>query len=139
MSNWEIKAVDNQKSARFLIDTGLFSSSVHCSYYSNVQLIMHIFLVSFGWTKREIERNRRHGSFDEKGFHNWIEKEIRNSLYKKEVSNKYKQYILRALPQLKSLRVKADYDDILINEKKSSDALNMSKQLTDLLTKIYLS
>ncbi len=139
MSNWEIKAVDNQKSARFLIDNGLFSSSVHCSYYSNVQLIMHIFLVSFGWTRNEIERNRRHGSFDEKGFHNWIEREIRDSLYEKEVSNEYKQYILRTLPQLKSLRVKADYDDILIDEIKSNNALSMSKQLTDILTQIYLS
>ncbi len=131
MSDWKIKAEQNKKSADLLIKNSNYSSSVHCSYYCNIQLMLHILLTDFGKTQREIDNESKRGSIDEKGFHNWLKNTItrelmnRNFMIVRDFNNFF--------GQLKSLRISADYKNVLIIEQRAKNGLLLSNNITEIL------
>ncbi len=131
----EIKQKDKeasiQKSAEFLIKSSSYSSSVHCAYYSNIQLMLHILLNDLKLTETEIETKSKQGSKDEGGFHNWLKTIITRELSTRDfmLVRDFNNFF----GQLKSLRIKADYKNMLILEPKAKNGLDLSKSITKLL------
>ncbi len=131
MSNWKIKSEQNQKSAKMLIGSSIYSASVHCSYYSNIQLMLHILYNDFGKTEDEINMESRQGSSDEGGFHNWLKNSITRELLEKDfmMVRDFNNFF----GQLKNLRVNADYKNLLIIEQKAKNGLDLSKNINEIL------
>lgn len=131
MSDWKIKSGKNINGAELLIKNSLFSSSVHCSYYSNVQLMLHILFNDFGKSESEIENEAKQGSIDEKGYHNWLKNTITRELVKRDfmIGRDFNNFF----GQLKALRVKADYKNTIIEKNKANDAVSFSKKINQIL------
>lgn len=131
MSNWKLKSNNNIKGAELLIRNSLYSSSVHCSYYSNVQLMLHVLFTDFNKSENEIESESKQGSIDEKGYHNWLKNTITRELLTRDFM------IVRdfnnLFGQLKALRVKGDYKNIIISKNKAVDAVGLSKNINEIL------
>jgi hypothetical protein len=131
MSNWKLKSGRNITGAELLIKNSLCSSSVHCSYYSNIQLMLHILFNDFMKSERDIEDEAKQGSIDEKGYHNWLkntitrELAIRDFMIVRDFNNLF--------GQLKALRVKSDYKNIIIKKYKAVDAIGLSKTINEIL------
>ena len=131
MSEWKKKSKENQKSAKLLIQNSNFSSSVHCAYYSNIQLMLHILLHDIKLSETEIEAESKQGSLDEGGFHNWLKAAITRELLDRDfmLVRDFNNFF----GQLKSLRIKADYKNLLILEQKAKNGLDLSRNITKLL------
>jgi len=131
MSNWKLKSKNNIKGAELLIRNSLYSSSVHCSYYSNVQLMLHVLFTDFNKSENEIESESKQSSIDEKGYHNWLKNTITRELITRDFM------IVRdfnnLFGQLKALRVKGDYKNIIISKNKAVDAVGFSKNINEIL------
>ena len=72
MSELKKKSDSNMMSAQYLIDRGNFAPSIHCSYYSCVQLMLHILRSEYNKTEDDVVSESQQGSQDEGGFHNWL-------------------------------------------------------------------
>ncbi|MDD3723157.1 MAG: hypothetical protein PHW92_11870 [Lutibacter sp.] len=131
MSNWKEKSKENQKSANLLIKNSIYSSSVHCAYYSNIQLMLHILLTDFKLSETEIDTKSKEGSIEEGGFHNWLKTAITRELMTRDfmLVRDFNNFF----GQLKSLRIRADYKNLLILESKAKNGLNLSKSIIELL------
>ncbi|MCK9452685.1 MAG: hypothetical protein M0Q90_13410 [Bacteroidales bacterium] len=131
MSDWKLKSEKNIKGAELLIKNSLCSSSVHCSYYSNVQLMLHILFADFGKTEKEIESEAKQGSVDEQGYHNWLKNTITRELTKRDfmIVRDFNNFF----GQLKALRIKGDYKNSLISESKAIDAVSFSRNINEIL------
>jgi len=131
MSDWKLKSKMNIKGAELLIRNSLYSSSVHCSYYSNVQLMLHILFTDFGKTEREIENDAKQGAADEKGYHNWLKNTITRELMKRDymIVRDFNNFF----GQLKALRIKGDYKNLIIKKNKAADAVELSKSINEIL------
>lgn len=110
------KSDNNVKSAQSLINQSLYSSSVHCSYYSCVQLMLHILRSDLSKTEAQIEREQRGQSF-----HNWLINLIKLEFDGRDPSQSRTFY--STIGQLKALRVKADYKNIEILPNEANRAL----------------
>ena len=97
--------------------------------------MLHILFADFGKTESEIENEARQGSIDEKGYHNWLKNTITRKLFKRDFM------IVRdfnnLFGQLKALRVKGDYKNIVISKNKAVDAVNFSKTINEILTEKF--
>jgi len=114
------------------VKQGLFASSVHCSYYSCIQKMLHILRSDFKKTEEEIDSESKLGSKDESGFHNWLinlftrEFFTRNFVEGREFSN--------FIGQLKGFRIKSDYKNDKINPTIAKNSLDLANQINGILT-----
>ncbi|MBE7661510.1 hypothetical protein [Tenacibaculum finnmarkense] len=131
MSNWKEKSTQNQKSAGTLINNKLYSPSIHCSYYSNIQLMLHILLNDFEKSEARIDAESQQGSIDEKGFHNWLKNIITRELFGRDFMSV--RDFNNFFGQLKSLRIKSDYKNMLIIESRAKNGLDLSKKIISIL------
>ena len=133
MSNFKIKSEKNLEGSKLLIKNSFYSSSVHCSYYSNIQFILHILLKDVYKTTDELDRKSKLGSNDKKGFHNWIKSEIIRELFYRDYMSirNFNNYF----GQLKKLRINADYLNELINKETAEKGLNLSITINEILAK----
>jgi len=121
MTNWKIKADENIKCAEILINGRKFSSSVHCSYYSNIQLLLHVLHEEFNKTEDQIDEESKK---DENGFHIWLKNYITRELTTRQfmILRDFNNYF----GKLKKIRIKADYKNIIISENKAKEAQDAS-------------
>lgn len=131
MSKWKTKSSQNQKSAGTLINNKLHSSSVHCSYYSNIQLMLHIMSKDFSKTDTEIDAESMQGSKDEKGYHNWLKNTITRELVIRDFMSV--RDFNNFFGQLKKLRIQSDYKNCVILESKAKNGLDLSKKIISIL------
>ncbi len=101
-----------------------FASSVHCGYYSCVQLMLHILRSHFGQSDTEIENNER---TQNKSSHNLLISEIGSEL-KRLNANEFRDFNSK-IKQLKGIRNKADYRNEHISKNKALLALAYSKSI----------
>ena len=131
MTHLRNKSKDNLKGAKTLQFNKIYAPSVHCSYYSNIQLMLHILQSDFKKTEKQIDAESKKGSKDEHGFHNWLKSQIARELF----SRNYK--VLRDFNnffgQLKALRVKADYKNFEIIENVAKASINKAKLINEIL------
>ena len=97
MSNWKTKSESSIKAAETLCEN-FSNQSVHCSYYSCVQFIYHIFHCHLnekennlekGGTKRNFELSLKDedGKIPTLGTHEWLHKELFRSLRSRNVED----------------------------------------------------
>lgn len=125
MSILKKKSDENQNSAQILLSNNLFSSSIHCSYYSCVQLMKHI-LFEEGLTEMEL-KNRQDASG--RNLHEFLINHFIDGLRQDNLYKQYRNTIVK-LPDLKHLRVNADYKEQEIRESDAQFAINLSKRIS---------
>lgn len=137
MSQLLVKYQQNQTAAdRLINEHKLYAASVHCSYYSCIQLITYLFLAHVpGINKEDFEAD-----LAAKDSHKYLISKMGSELRGMEVTSREINEFDSILKELKILRNKADYKDIEINEWSSKLAQTKSiKVITILKSKFSLS
>lgn len=130
MANMKLKSIENIQAGDILIKNNMFSSSIHCYYYSVLQISMHILCNFHGLDyEKQNEDSKRIDS------HNYTIESTASYLERKNLFYKvdYNKYIKR----LKMLRKRADYSEILIVQRDISEAQKAIKFLNELFQKSY--
>jgi len=129
MGHLKNKSELNLGAAELLHQYSYYSSVVHCAYYSCIQLMKHTWLNSMGKSDNDL-RNLNNSS--SQGAHEVLINQIKIFIQSKSQNGRV---FNRDILQLKRLRVNADYDEILIDSKKSNDSLILSKSSLNILKK----
>ena len=127
------KSKENTSAAQLLIDGNHYTSSVHCSYYSCVQVMIHILLYDYGFTQGtlEIEANAK-GSGSHVYAKNYLFKKMKDKNKKAIARDFYKE-----IGELKNKREKADYEEETISSDLSEEALAQSLRVNKILTNVF--
>lgn len=133
------KSTENFQLAKRILDEkkGCYASSVHCAYYACVQLMLHILRTDLAKSEAEIEAESMEGSKNEGGFHNWIIKGISQAFFLRDKKYVESRDFADKINELKGLRVKADYKNVEINEKKAKKAVEYAESVTFALQKYF--
>jgi hypothetical protein len=129
MGHLKNKSELNLGAAELLHQYSYYSSVIHCAYYSCIQLMKHTWLNSMGKSDNDL-RNLNNSS--SQGSHEVLINQIKIFIQSKSQNGRV---FNRDILQLKRLRVNADYDEILIDSKKSNDSLILSKSSLNILKK----
>jgi hypothetical protein len=129
MGHLKNKSELNLGAAELLHQYSYYSSAVHCAYYSCIQLMKHSWLNSMGKSDNDL-RNLNNSS--SQGSHEVLINQIKIFIQSKSQNGRV---FNRDILQLKRLRVNADYDEILIDSKKSNESLILSKSSLNILKK----
>lgn len=130
MANMKLKSNENIQAAEILVSSNMFSSSIHCYYYSALQLSMHILCNFHGvdYAKQNAEsKGRDSHHYTVESTASFLEKE--NTFYKIDYN--------KNISALKMLRKRADYSDTLIVENDIKKAQKAINELSQLLHKSY--
>ena len=128
------KSKQNYNASEILIKNNYHASSVHCSYYSCVQLMIHLLLTKLGYSQETIDEACK---IEKKGSHQFAI----NTLNKKMISMNIRfdsSKFDREIKKLKNFREQADYHEIEIDSDFSNEALTFSKSINQILTKTFL-
>lgn len=133
MSILIVKSKENLASAQLLIQSKYYNSSVHCCYYSSVQIMLHLLLNQFGYNneeiKKEVEINGGRGS------HVFAINKVFDKMKDKA---RFKALTFkREIGLLKNKRDNADYHEFEINEDFSKDALKQAVEINKTLTEEF--
>jgi len=146
MSTLREKSNLNIKAALTLTSTvDICSTSVHCSYYSCYQLIIH-----FLETKLNIDKGARKNKYDiyVKGVRDaggskilgsheyWIQQFIND--YKQKKSNEV-PFIYKNLMQLRQARLEADYEATDFSKKNTDELYDVAFNVRKMIIKTYES
>ena len=123
------KSVDSLKAAEYLQNQSFHHSSVHCSYYSCVQLAKYILIKKLGKSE-EVRKNRT-------SFHSFYIREFYNSLKSKDEHLKASEF-QKNITSLKKLREESDYESIEIFKSSSTRAQSISKKIQEILNSTFL-
>ncbi|MBK7911354.1 hypothetical protein [Candidatus Pollutiaquabacter sp.] len=130
------KAKANLNAANSLrFDPPSHCSSIHCSYYSCLQLLIHIVKVIVGKSDSEMWREIR--SREMKGGTHAYYKKIaieRISIDRREIISD-----VNRISELQSLRNQADYENLEITIEKSSNAYSIAKDVHRILLNYILT
>lgn len=125
MSILKNKSDENRLAAHILLDNNHFSPSVHCSYYSCIQLMKYI-LLKDGLTESELYEKQK---ISEQNLHEFLINHFFKELRSGNAFSQYRNTIGR-LPELKQLRVDADYKAIEISDEDARKAIQLSNRIT---------
>ncbi len=137
MSELKAKSEESTEASNKLIQASLLNSSVHCSYYACVQLMLHLLRTHFGKTELEVTKEGFAGAKTENGYHNWLINLIVVEFVKlnKTEASKFNSII----NGLKAVRAKADYQNIKLNPNEALKACQTSERAKSLLLNIFQS
>lgn len=130
MSNFQNKSEMLIASAKLSHESNYYPAVGHSTYYSCFLLLKHIWIYSMQKTQTELESKC---SSNKIGSHEFLINEI--GKYIKERSNKEFREFNNKIVQLKKLRITADYDDSVFDFSKSSNSLQLSKDILPILKK----
>lgn len=143
MKVFERKSIESSKAAKGLIETHkLYNPSIHCSYYSCVQYMLHVLYAYLRYydLKTEEERNKMIKKLiDESaeiGWHNRLIQTILKRFPAKTSSVaqfRFKSWI----SDLKSLRQESDYFETVFDETRSKEILARSAEVNSLLKESF--
>lgn len=131
MSVLKDKSIENIETVDILINNGKYTPSVHCAYYSCLQLSKHILnhFCSIDYATQENEGNS-------KGSHNYIINTTAEKLQLKGA--RFSDYHLN-IGKLKMLRIRSDYSTSIISQKEASKAKGCAESVLDILKQTYIS
>lgn len=109
---------------------GFYDCSVHCAYYSCVQLAKHILIYKLNKKEETEDQNKSIHTY----IINTIQKELKN---RQEILTATDFY--QNMTQLKLMRITADYKEIKIEVALAIDAIARSKFIIKLLNKHFMS
>jgi hypothetical protein len=128
MSYLKEKSNFNIDAAEFLQNKSLFAPSVHCSYYSCLQLmkvaINEFFEISFEDLDNEIQNAKEKTNGNT---HTYIIKKIGDNI--RNISKEKHRNFDRNIKDLKSFRIKSDYENYQITTSESIKAFNIAKEI----------
>lgn len=129
MSQLKNKSDFNNAASQLLFKNSLHASSVHCAYYRCIQFMLHILFNKIKMSKIDFQskRQQRKG-----GTHGTAIYLIQLELLQKN-REEYKSF-QALIPKLKEYREISDYEDVEITSTISSDALNKSDSIMNILT-----
>lgn len=127
------KSKENLLSAQLLINHNCYASSVHCSYYSSVQLMIHLLLNNFNFTQASLEEESKK---TREGSHVFAINHLFSQMKQKQEIFKAVEFS-REIGKLKNKRVQADYKEEVISKDLSDDALTQAKQINSILTNVF--
>lgn len=137
MSELIRKSKCNLDAAHLLISSAkLFSPSVHCSYYSCVQLMVFILINEFGISESHIETQARNAST---GTHKFAIDKIYSELFRSQDDEKRIEALKfqRIINSLKEKRILSDYKEFAVNVDFANNSLKESKEARNLLLELY--
>jgi len=116
----------NKYAAQLLYDNNYYAPSVHCAYYSCFQFLKYLIKeklnISYQQQSSEISNQRLHT-------HVYVKDKILTQVSNIEPdTNKFRD-IRTKLIDLQLLRIKSDYENVLIDENSSRKALQYSEEL----------
>lgn len=128
------KSSQNERSALMLWDIHRFyAPSVHCAYYSCIQLMIHVLLTNGGYTAITMDaeiKSKKYGNTS-------------HTFYIKKVTeliagiNRSKCNTFNKIWSLKDFRNKSDYQDIEITNDDANKATSLSVEINALLRNIF--
>ncbi len=124
------KAKQNAEASLFLKEEEYFASSVHCSYYSCIQLMNHILFNVFNVDEAAFNNNE---NIKNNGSHNYLINQICLKA-PRLATNKFKN----DFRNLKALRKDADYNQVKILKVDCENAIHLAQKLKILLTQEIL-
>jgi len=126
------KSQFNTDAAILLQEKNLYAPSVHCSYYSCLQLMKFIIkdFIGISYVDLEIEIRQKNTNT-----HKLIIEKISDELYKN--SRTEYTYFNRKIKDLKKFRVSSDYENVQITTVESGKALVLAKEVREQLIKNF--
>ncbi len=98
------KSEENFNAGNLLKKESMFASSIHCFYYSCIQLMIYVLLEQLDMSERDIEQGPRQART---GFHNWIINLLSRDYFLRNRMNARK--FRRQIYNIKEIRINADY------------------------------
>lgn len=138
MSNLKEKSKLNIDAAKLLFDELIFAPSIHCSYYSVLQLMKHAICHTIGLSYQDQERelnSYRQLPASPRGTHEYIIEKIEDVIMRVDRSN-FVEFD-RKVKDLKKFRIKSDYDNIDITFEQSRKAMGYANDLRDQLKRTF--
>lgn len=130
------KSENNFQSAGNLLNNSLFSSSIHCSYYSCFQTAVAVYVdiskKDYTVIQEEIRNTNKH-------VHSYYIDKLKGIYLSNSTDvNKYRtgSSMHKLYKSLQSLRIDADYNDIEICENTAKLAFEYCKKINDFLKSI---
>jgi hypothetical protein len=134
MSELTDKSEINRDAAKRLYDIQYYCSTVHCAYYSCIQLMMHIILYELGWTESTlttaISNDKRTGS------HEFYINLITKHLIDKKTNRDDRKLFSEEIVNLKKLRTKSDYNNEKIGEPQGRYSISKAIDIYKILQKV---
>lgn len=126
------KAESNKTAAELLKNNGLDCSSVHCSYYSIVQILKHLLLNVYNETEQSISDEQNNRGWGTHRYLIWFfSEELRTLSYVNA------RTFRSEINQLKELRVNSDYKDLVTSNIESQNAVTLSSSLMTIIRRTY--
>ncbi len=125
MSELKKKSENNLIASEFLIKQGLHASSVHCAYYSCLQLLKYSINFFFEVAYDELENNI---NYSKGSSHKYIINYVFNELKSAKYDNYETQH--RNIKDLKEWRETSDYENTPIGSVESDRAYKTAKEFT---------
>ena len=123
MSQLKNKSELNRAAADLLQQSSFYPSVIHCAYYSCIQLMKHILIVTLGKTEAEIAAEVRSSP---NGSHEIMINNINDHL---KANLKDWRTFNSKITQLKRLRVAADYENVPIDSVKGNNSIILSDEV----------
>ena len=124
------KSEINIQSAQLLMDNTYYAPSIHCSYYSVLQLmkftVNHSLNTSYENQEKEINQLKQ-DRVSAKGTHEYLIFKIGEKI--REIKKQEYSDFTRKIKDLKNWRIKGDYDTIAITFDQSRKAFGLADEL----------
>ncbi len=131
------KSNENKNSAIILIEKKYSAASVHCAYYSCIQLMLHVLRSDFKKSEEEIKLEREVGSRNSGGFHNWVQNFFFTEVSKREKDARIVFDFNNSFGNLKGIRIRSDYGVNSIGEKEASKAIEVANKINKIITEKF--
>lgn len=120
--------------ADLLHDKCLYPAVAHAAYYSCYQLLQYIWLYSMGKSQNELDTKTSRSRL---GSHEFLLNEVVSYITNLQKTNSEDdaRNLRNNIPQLKRLRIDADYKNMDFDSSKSKKSIDMSKHLLTILKK----
>ena len=119
------------QASEFLKNEELFASSVHCAYYSCIQLMRHILFNFLNKDENDFDNSQ---SNNKAGSHQNLLNTIIYNFYSNNINA---NSLKNDFKDIKDLRKNADYKQIVILEKDCKNALNLALKINNTLHQNY--
>lgn len=134
MSHLLDKSEQNKAAANFLKERGIYASSVHCGYYSCIQMFIHLLIKHFN---EEFEKEVENSKGGKGNLHSIYINELTGRLQiktKKRVDCvRDKRDIRGKMMQLREFRLQSDYHDEAVTEQMAEKAHNYTEEIQKLV------
>ncbi len=115
-----------------LCNNGYYAAAAHAAYYSCHQMLKCIWMNSMGKSDDDLRVGMGQS---QRGSHEYLLNCVVIFISNKPMAYSDARQLRNEIPQLKKLRVDADYSDTIFDSEKGRNAIELSKRLMPILKK----